>query len=137
MFRGGLVTALTCSGRFAFAQKPSPPRNLRLRAPVTKALLTRQDFQFVGAFALPGSSNPVPCLNGRYAGGQLRLLRTLPYGYGSDILEFSLPTLSAGAILSSRTAAARWRPGRPLITDGSGQKAKGQIEGSNEESDEC
>lgn len=55
MLRGGLATALTFSARFAFAQKPSPPRNLRLRS--QKQLLTASDFTFLGMFKFPDNDN--------------------------------------------------------------------------------
>lgn len=43
--------------------------------------------------------------------GQLRLFATLPYGYQHDVLEFTLPTLSSGAIpssLNTATLVRRW-----------------------------
>jgi hypothetical protein len=97
------------SSFLAAAQSPSAPKNLRLSN--NKSLLAQQDFSYVGAFAFPGYSNPVRCLTGRYVGGQLRLLCTLPYANGADVLEFSLPTLSSGSIPGSLNTASlvrRW-----------------------------
>jgi hypothetical protein len=109
---GGAASAFLIYGSsHAQSSPPRPPSNLRIGTS-TKALLTQQDLQYVGAFLWPDSQNsPVRCLTGRYVGAELHLLTTLPYGYGQDVLEFKVPTLSTGAIpgsLNSASLVNRW-----------------------------
>jgi hypothetical protein len=108
---GAGTTAFLISGTGHAQSSPSAPKNLRIRTS-TKALLTQQDLQYLGAFLWPDSQNsPVRCLTGRYVGGELHLLTTLPYGNGQDVLEFKVPTLSTGAIpgsLNNAPLVHRW-----------------------------
>ena len=110
--RTGLLSApLLLGARRAMGQVPGPPSNLRLATP-SRALLSANDFAYLGAFLLPSSAGGADAEWGRgfthrYVNGQLRFLAGA--WNPQTIYEMTPPALAASpAIAQTATVLKTW-----------------------------